>query len=75
MAAGKETKKPTETRKGPSSPPYDEWREGINIHIGTCGYSRYQPIGNWKERYDSKLQAYSDAFAVVEDRSTFVLRC
>lgn len=43
----------------------------MKIDIGTCGYSRYQPPGNWKETYDSKLQAYSDAFAAVEINRTF----
>ena len=46
MVADKETKKPTETHKGQSSPPYGEWHEGMQIKIGTCGYSRYQPP--WK---------------------------
>ncbi|MCF8053110.1 MAG: hypothetical protein K9L59_17870 [Desulfobacterales bacterium] len=41
------------------------------IKIGTCGYSRYQPGGNWKDRFQSKLQAYSDAFEVVEINRTF----
>lgn len=41
------------------------------IRIGTCGYGYYQPPGNWKEKYESKLQAYSDAFAVVELNRTF----
>lgn len=29
------------------------------IKIGTCGYGCYNPGKNWKERYKSKLQAYS----------------
>lgn len=42
-----------------------------SIKIGTCGYGYYQPPGNWKERYDSKLQAYSHAFAAGEINRTF----
>ena len=41
------------------------------IKIGTCGYSRYQPEGDWKDKYDSKLQAYSEAFEAVEINRTF----
>ncbi len=43
----------------------------MEIKIGTCGYGYYQPPGNWKQKYKSKLQAYSDAFAVVELNRTF----
>lgn len=41
------------------------------IKVGTCGYGRYEPPGDWKEKYKSKLQAYSDAFGVVEINRTF----
>jgi uncharacterized protein YecE (DUF72 family) len=42
-----------------------------SIKVGTCGFRYYNPPGNWKERYKSKLQAYSDAFKVVELNKTF----
>jgi len=42
-----------------------------NIRIGTCGYGYYQPPGDWKNRYESKLQAFSDAFSVGEINRTF----
>jgi uncharacterized protein YecE (DUF72 family) len=42
-----------------------------NIKIGTCGYGYYEPPGKWKQKYESKLQAYSDAFGVVEINRTF----
>jgi uncharacterized protein YecE (DUF72 family) len=42
-----------------------------NIKVGTCGYGYYKPEGNWKQKYKSKLQAYSDAFGVVEINRTF----
>lgn len=42
-----------------------------NIKVGTCGYGYYKPAGNWKQKYKSKLQAYSDAFEVVEINRTF----
>lgn len=41
------------------------------IKVGTCGYGRYQPPGDWKEEYKNKLQAYSDAYKVVEINRTF----
>lgn len=42
-----------------------------NIKVGTCGYSAFKPGGDWKGKYKSKLQAYSDAFEVVELNRTF----
>jgi uncharacterized protein YecE (DUF72 family) len=42
-----------------------------NIKVGTCGFGYYKPAGNWKQKYESKLQAYSDAFRVVEINRTF----
>lgn len=39
--------------------------------VGTCGYQYYDPGEGWNEEYDSKLQAYSDAFAVGELNRTF----
>ncbi|MFP3927966.1 MAG: DUF72 domain-containing protein [Desulfobacteraceae bacterium] len=41
------------------------------IKVGTCGWSGYRPGPGWKERFKSKLQAYSEAFAAVEINSTF----
>ncbi|MFC6989086.1 DUF72 domain-containing protein [Haloplanus sp. GCM10025708] len=41
------------------------------IRIGTCGYRDYDPEEGWKDDYESKLQAYSDAFAVGELNRTF----
>ena len=41
------------------------------IKIGTCGYRYYKPEKNWKENYESKLQAYSDAFPCGEINKTF----
>lgn len=41
------------------------------INIGTCGYSYYNPPEGWKEKYESKLQAYSHAFEVGEINRTF----
>jgi len=41
------------------------------IKIGTCGYGYYQPEEGWKEKYESKLQAYSEAFQTVEINKTF----
>ncbi len=41
------------------------------IIVGTCGYSWYKPPSNWKEKYKSKLQAYSDFFPVGEINRTF----
>ncbi|KXA95756.1 hypothetical protein AKJ65_00845 [candidate division MSBL1 archaeon SCGC-AAA259E19] len=42
-----------------------------DIRVGTCGYSYYNPPEGWKERYESKLQAYSEAFEVGEINRTF----
>jgi len=42
-----------------------------SIKIGTCGFRYYKPPGNWKTKYKSKLQAYSDAFSLVELNKTF----
>lgn len=42
-----------------------------DIKVGTCGYGWYRPPDNWKEKYESKLQAYSDAFEVGEINRTF----
>jgi uncharacterized protein YecE (DUF72 family) len=41
------------------------------IKVGTCGYSDYRPPGDWKKKYDNKLQAFSDAFAAVELNRSF----
>jgi len=41
------------------------------IKVGTCGYGYYQPENGWKEKYESKLQAYSEAFETVEINRTF----
>lgn len=41
------------------------------IAVGTCGYRFFDAGEDWKERYDSQLQAYSDAFAVGELNRTF----
>ncbi len=41
------------------------------IKIGTCGYGYYKPREGWKEKYKSKLQAYSDEFETGEINRTF----
>lgn len=41
------------------------------IAVGTCGYRFYDPGEDWRSSYVSKLQAYSDAFAVGELNRTF----
>ena len=41
------------------------------IKIGTCGYGYYNPPDGWKDKYKSKLQAYSDDFKVCELNKTF----
>ncbi len=41
------------------------------IHVGTCGYGDYKPGKDWKERYDSKIQAYADRYSVLEINKTF----
>lgn len=41
------------------------------IKIGTCGYGYYQPEEGWKDKYESKLKAYSDEFETVEINKTF----
>jgi uncharacterized protein YecE (DUF72 family) len=41
------------------------------ITIGTCGYGRFQPGGDWRSRYADKLQAYADHFPTVELNRTF----
>ncbi len=45
--------------------------ENSEIKIGTCGYGYYDPEEGWKERYESKLQAYTDEFETVEINKTF----
>lgn len=47
------------------------FEKNSNIKIGTCGYSYYDPGEDWKEKYDSKLQAYTDDFKTVEINKTF----
>jgi len=42
-----------------------------DIRVGTCGYSGYRPPSGWKERYESKLQAYSSVLSTVEINRTF----
>lgn len=42
-----------------------------DIKVGTCGYGYYNPPEGWKERFESKLQAYSDVFKVGEINRTF----
>lgn len=41
------------------------------IRVGTCGYQYYDPGDGWQDEYESKLQAYSDAFAAGELNRTF----
>jgi uncharacterized protein YecE (DUF72 family) len=41
------------------------------ITIGTCGYSYYDAPEGWKDRYESKLAAFADAFECVEINRTF----
>ena len=45
------------------------------LKIGTCGWSSFPAKtifgDNWKERFESKLQAYASRFGVVEVNSTF----
>lgn len=41
------------------------------IDVGTCGYRFYDPGEGWQDEYESVLQAYSDAFTVVELNRTF----
>lgn len=41
------------------------------LKIGTCGYSYFKPEDGWKERYESKLQAFSDSYNTVELNRTF----
>lgn len=42
-----------------------------DVRIGTCGYSYYKPGAGWKDEYESKLQAFSDDFGLVELNRTF----
>lgn len=42
-----------------------------SVTVGTCGYARYAPPGDWSLEYDSKLAAYADAFDCVELNRTF----
>jgi uncharacterized protein YecE (DUF72 family) len=41
------------------------------IASGSCGYSRYDAGPDWRQTYDSKLQAYAEAFRTVELNRTF----
>ncbi len=41
------------------------------LKIGTCGYSYFKPEDGWKEKYKSKLQAFSDSYNIVELNRTF----
>lgn len=41
------------------------------ISIGTCGYRFFDAGEGWQDEYESKLQAYSDTFAVGELNRTF----
>jgi uncharacterized protein YecE (DUF72 family) len=41
------------------------------VLVGTCGYSDYKPGGNWRERYKSKLHAYSEQYDTCELNRTF----
>lgn len=43
----------------------------MTIRVGTCGYSYYDPPEGWRDRYESKLQAFADAFDLVELNRTF----
>lgn len=41
------------------------------VSVGTCGYRYFDPDDDWREDYDSVLQAYSAAFDVGEVKRTF----
>ncbi len=49
----------------------DEVPKMGDIVVGTCGYGYYRPPDGWKERYESKLQAFSQVFPAVELNRTF----
>lgn len=42
-----------------------------DIRIGTCGYGYYRPPEDWKGKFESKLQVYSDVFKTGEINRTF----
>lgn len=42
-----------------------------DILVGTCGYSYYDPGEDWKDEYESKLQAFSATFDLLECNRTF----
>lgn len=39
--------------------------------VGTCGYRYFDPGDDWQDTYESKLQAFSDAFEACELNRTF----
>lgn len=41
------------------------------IKIGICGYGSNRPPAGWKERYESKLQAFSAAYRLGEINRSF----
>ncbi|HEX54755.1 MAG: hypothetical protein DRO95_06315 [Candidatus Altiarchaeales archaeon] len=43
----------------------------INTRIGCCGWSSLRLNSDWRRKYKSKLQAYSELFSIVEINSTF----
>ncbi|MFB6119776.1 MAG: DUF72 domain-containing protein [Halobacteriaceae archaeon] len=43
----------------------------MDVAVGTCGYQYYDPVEGWKDEYESKLQAYTDAFPTGELNRTF----
>lgn len=41
------------------------------IHVGTCGYGYYDAPDGWKDRYETKLQAFTHDFSLLEVNRTF----
>lgn len=42
-----------------------------NLKVGTCGYGYYNPPEGWKEEYETKLQAFTHDYNLLEVNRTF----
>lgn len=42
-----------------------------DIHVGTCGYGHYEAPDGWKDDYETKLQAFTHDFQLLEVNRTF----
>lgn len=42
-----------------------------DVYVGTCGYGYYHAPDGWKDKYETRLQAFTHDFELLEVNRTF----